>query len=399
MSNLAEVAVVGLPYVAMSDNRRIMESNPAEQFDTIVIGAGQTGLMVGYELSRSGVDYVVLDANERVGDAWRKRWDSLRLFTPAWMNGLPGLPFPAHGADYVSKDQVADYLEGYARHMALPVRNGVRVEGLTRSGDGYVVRTNAGTFEARNVVVAMANYQVPKLPDFAPELDPGVVQMHSSQYRNPSQLQEGGVLVVGMGNSGADIALEVAQTHSTFASGKETGHIPFRLERWFGRWIGVRVVRFAAVNVLNTSTPIGRRARPKMLTKAAPLVRVKPKDLAAAGVERVDRIEGVVDGVARTEAGRALDVANVIWCTGFEPGFAWIDLPVFDETGKPRHERGVVVEQPGLYFVGLFFLHSLWSETLTGMQADARYVVGHLVNRSGVPQAAMSVPGADRGGR
>jgi putative flavoprotein involved in K+ transport len=272
--------------------------------------------------------------------------------------------------------------------MSLPIRNGIRVENVTRQDDTYVVTTNQGTLRASNVVVAMANYQVPKTPAFARDLGPDVIQMHSSQYRNPEQLQEGDALVVGMGNSGADIAVEVAGTHRTLASGTETGHVPFRLEGRFGKWIGVRLVRFAAVNVLNTATTIGRKARPKMLGKAAPLVRVKPKDLIAAGVDRVPRIGGVTNGLPTTEDGRVLDVRNVIWCTGFQAGFSWIDLPVFDE-GKPRHDRGVVQDHPGLYFVGLFFLHSLWSETLTGMQTDARYVVRHLVDRAGVPETAV----------
>ncbi len=366
-----------------------MTSHSPERVDTIVIGGGQTGLMVGHELSRQGVDYVILDAHRRVGDAWRQRWDSLLLFTPARMNALPGLSFPARGSEYVSKDDVADYLEDYARQMSLPIRNGIRVENMTREDDTYVVTTNQGTLRASNVVVAMANYQVPRTPVFAADLGPDVIQMHSSQYRNPEQLQEGDVLVVGMGNSGADIALEVAGTHRTLASGTETGHVPFRLEGPFGKWIGVRLVRFVAVDVLNTATMVGRKARPKMLGKAAPLVRVKPKDLAAAGVERVPRIEGVTNGLPTTEDGRVLDVTNVIWCTGFQAGFSWIDLQVFDETGKPRHERGVVHDHPGLYFVGLFFLHSLWSETLTGMQADARYVVRHLVDRTDALETAV----------
>ena len=203
--------------------------------------------------------------------------------------------------------------------------------------------------------------------------------MHSTEYRNPSQLQDGPILVVGFGNSGADIALDVAATHPTIVAGNESGAIPFPLESWFGRHIGTRLVRFGAVRVLNTSTPIGRRARPKMLNQAAPLVRVRPKDLAEAGVERVGRIAGVSDSKLITEDGRALDVKNVIWCTGYRPGFDWIDLDVFDESGKPIHERGVVPNQPGLYFLGLFFLHALWSETLTGVQPDAQYITTHLL--------------------
>jgi len=358
------------------------------EINTVVIGGGQTGLVTGYELKARGVEFVILDASERVGDAWRKRWDSLRLFTPARMNGLPGMPFPGKRNDFVTKDEVADFLADYARTMELPLRSSARVDRVGRDGDGFVISTSGGvTYRAHNVIVAMADYQKPSVPDFAGELDGGIVHMHSSRYRNPSQLQEGRVLVVGLGNSGADIAMEVAATHDTIISGKETANIPFRLESWFGRNIGTRLVRFGAVRVLTTSTPIGRKARPKMLTKSAPLVRVRAKDLAKAGVARVSRIVGIRDGKPVTQDGEQLDVANVLWCTGFRPGFDWIDVPVFDQSGKPIHHRGVT-EQPGLYFLGLFFLHALWSETITGVQPDVRHIVRHMIGHRPAPAPA-----------
>jgi putative flavoprotein involved in K+ transport len=226
----------------------------------------------------------------------------------------------------------------------------------------------------------MADYQVPKVPAFAPDLHPDIVQLHSTRYRNPSQLQEGPVLIVGSGNSGADIAMEVAETHQTYVAGRPSGAIPFRIEPWLGRNVGVRLVRFLMVKVINTSTPIGRKVRPKALKSSAPLVRVKPKDIAAVS-ERVGRVVGVDDGKPVIEGGQTLDVANVIWCTGFSHGFPWIDLPVFGDDGSPRHHRGVVDDCPGLYFVGLDFLHSLWSETLSGVTVDAQHVVRHLDSR------------------
>ena len=354
--------------------------------NTIVIGGGQAGLVAGYQLKARGIDFVILDASGRIGDAWRHRWDSLRLFTQARMNGLPGMKFPASGNEFVTKDEVADFLEDYARAMELPVRSGVRVERLERSGDDFVVTASGGErLRAHNVIVAMAGYQKARIPEFATELDPGIVQLHSSAYKNPSQLQHGPTLIVGLGNSGADIALEVATTHPTIVSGTESGHVPFALESWFGRHIGTRLVRFAAVKVLNTSTPIGRRARPKMLTKSAPLVRVRPKNLASVGVERVGRITHIEGGRPVSEDGVSLDVTNVIWCTGFRPGFEWIDLPVLDDAGKPIQERGIVRDQPGLYFLGLFFLHALWSETITGMQPDAVHIVDHLAKHRTAP--------------
>ena len=346
--------------------------------DVVVVGGGQAGLTVGYHLQQKGIDFVILDGSERVGDAWRHRWDSLRLFTQARMNGLPGMPYPGPGGEFIGKDDVADYLEQYAEKMQLPVHNSTRVTRLSRDDYGYVVETADATYRARQVVVAMAGYQKPKVPPFAPDLDPDIYQIHTVQYRNPQQLKPGSVLVVGMGNSGADIAFDVAATHDVTIAGNPTAAIPFKLESWFGRTIGTRLVRFVMVKVLNTSTPMGRKARPKMLNKAAPLVRVRPQELAKAGVKRVGHITDVVDGYPVAEDGTTLRVDNVIWCTGYRPGFEWIDLPVLDDAGKPIQTRGIVADQPGLYFVGLFWLHSVWSETLPGMQIDAKYVVDHL---------------------
>lgn len=351
-------------------------------FDTLVIGGGQTGLTVGYYLAKTGRTFLILDGNERVGDAWRNRWDSLRLFTPAKFNGLPGMDFPDPGDRFVGKDEVADFLESYATRMGLPVLSGARVGRLSREDRLFRADTTSETFHARNVVVAMANYQEPRVPEFADRLRPSIRQLHSSQYRNLDSLRDGPALVVGMGNSGADIGWEVARERETYLSGNPSAVIPFRIESWFGRKIGGYLVRFLATKVVTTSTPIGRRLRPKMLKKAAPVVRVKPKDLEAAGAKRVPRVTGVEDGLPELADGRTLEVANVIWCTGYRPGFEWIDLPIFDERGQPRHERGVVDEVPGLYFCGLFFQHALWSETFPGMPKDARHVVDHLDRRT-----------------
>ncbi|NNC91707.1 MAG: NAD(P)-binding domain-containing protein [Acidimicrobiia bacterium] len=358
-------------------------------FDTIVIGGGQAGLIVGHALRDRGVDFTILDASVRVGDAWRNRWDSLSLFTQVSMNGLPGKAFPGPANAFVGKDEVADFLETYASEMELPVRSSVRVERLTREGKGFRLDTTAGVYNGSTVIVAMADYQKPHVPGFATELDPSILQMHTVEYRNPSQLPDGPVLVVGLGNSGADIALDVARSRDTIVAGHESGAVPFRIEGWIGRNVGTRLVRFAMVKVLNTSTPIGRRMRPKMLVKGPPLVRVRPRELKKAGVRRVGRIEGIQNGKPVTAEGEALDVASVIWCTGYRPGFDWIDLPIFDDQGIPNHSRGVVEDVPGLYFVGLFFLHAMWSETITGVQPDVDYIVGHLAQhyRSTTPTA------------
>jgi putative flavoprotein involved in K+ transport len=358
-----------------------MKTYETQHTHTVVIGGGQAGLSVGYHLAKRGIPFVILDAHPRVGDAWRNRWDSLRLFTPSRYAGLPGFPFPGRGDAFLTKDEVADYLESYAQRFHLPVKNGVKVDSLSKEGQRFVTIAGDLRFESANVVVAMANYQVPRVPDFARELDPAVVQLHSHDYRNPSQLRDGGVLVVGVGNSGADIGLEVAQSHPTWMSGKESGHIPFRIETFLARNFLVRLVRFVGHHVLTVSTPIGRKVRPKLLSKAAPLVRVKPQDLIDAGIERVPRVVGVRSGRPLLANDRTLDVNNVIWCTGYHPGFAWIKMPIFGEDARPVHERGIVHGMPGMYFVGLHFLYAMSSASLIGVSRDAERVVKALASR------------------
>jgi putative flavoprotein involved in K+ transport len=351
----------------------------SEYFETMIIGGGQAGLSVGYHLAKRERSFVILDANERVGDAWRKRWDSLRLFTPAGYDGLEGLPFPASAVSFPTKDEMANYLEAYAARFDLPVRNGVRVDGLSREGDQYVVASGERRFSAKQVVVATGAHQTPKVPAFADGLDSSIVRMHSSQYRHPAQLQEGAVLVVGAGNSGAEIAFELSRTHPTYLSGKPSGQIPARHGPTAARFF-FPVVRFVAHHVLTLDTPIGRKVRPGFVSHSAPLVRIKLKDLAAAGVEQVPRTIGVEDGRPALADERVLDVSNVIWCTGFREEFPWIDLPVFGEDRRPLHERGVVVGEPGLYFVGLRFQYAASSEILPGVGRDAEYIAEQIAS-------------------
>lgn len=346
-----------------------------EPLDVIVIGAGQAGLSVGYHLARRGLRFVILDANARVGDSWRKRWDSLRLFTPASLDSLDGMPFPAARDYFPTKDEMADYLEAYVARFGLPVRCGVQVERLSRRGDRYLVEAGEQRFEAAHVVVAMAAYQRPQLPALAASLDSSITQLHSSQYKNSSQLRPGPVLLVGAGNSGSELAVEIGRTHRVFMAGRETGYVPFEIRSWMGRNVWCRLLlRIVFHRLLTLRTPLGRKARPHIVSKGGPLIRIKPADLAAVGVERAARVNAVRDGKPVLEDGRVLDVANVIWCTGYHPGFSWIDLPVFDDVGAPRHERGVVTGQPGLYFVGLPFLYAMSSTMIHGVGRDAEHV-------------------------
>ena len=276
---------------------------------------------------------------------------------------------------------MADYLEAYATRFGLPVQTGVRVDGLSKNGNGFILTAGDRRFEADNVVVAMSNWQRPRQPAFAKELDPSLVQLHSGEYRNPSQLRDGGVLVVGAGNSGAEIALELARDHRTWLSGRDTGHVPFRIEGPAARYLlADLVLRGLFHRVLTVRTPMGRKVRSKVLAHGMPLVRTKPADLHAAGVERVSKTVGVRDGAPLLEDGRVLDVANVVWCTGFDPDHSWIDLPVLDEQA-PRHEHGIVGEEPGLYFLGLAFLYAASSSMLHGVGRDARRIAEAIASR------------------
>jgi putative flavoprotein involved in K+ transport len=353
-----------------------------ERIDTVVVGGGQAGLAVGYHLAKQGVPFVILDANERVGDSWRRRWDSLRLFTPARFDGLPGMPFPERPHVFPTKDQMGDYLEAYAERFTLPVRTGVRVERLSRNGEGFLLEAGDRRFHAARVVVAMANYQRPRTPPWGAELDPGIVQLHSARYRNPSQLQDGPVLIVGAGNSGSEIAMELSRTHRIWMSGRDNGYIPFRIEGRPARLFLLKLVlRFVFHHIMTVDTPVGREARPKMVSRGGPLIRVKPKTLAAAGVTLVPKTRGIRNGLPELEDGRVLEVANVVWCTGFEPGFSWIDLPI-GSGHEPRHRRGLVDDCPGLYFVGLHFLTALSSAMIHGVGRDAARVAGIIASRA-----------------
>jgi len=362
-----------------------MTKQDGTRFDVIVIGGGQAGLSVGYHLARRGLRFVILDGHARIGDAWRNRWDSLRLFSPARYDGLDGMPFPAPPSSCPTKDEMADYLEAYAAHFELPVLTGVRVTRLSRLGEHFVVEAGERKFEAAQVVVAMADYQRGHVPELARQIDPKIVQLHSADYQNPTQLREGGVLLVGAGNSGAEIAMELAPRHRVWMSGRHPGHVPFKFDGFLTKLILIRVLfRLVFHRLLTVKTPMGRKARGRAHARGVPLIRQKPKQLAAAGVTRVARTIGVRDGRPLLDDGRTLDVTNVIWCTGFRGSFSWIDLPIFDEAGSPRHESGVVAEVPGLYFVGLHFLYALSSSMIHGVGRDAARI-GDAVATRAVP--------------
>ena len=347
----------------------------------MVIGGSQSGLAVGYHLMQRGLPFVILDDNARIGDAWRNRWDSLRLFTPGRYDGLPGMPFPGSPSAYPTKDETADYLEAYARKFELPVRTGVKVDRLCRAGDRFEVIAGEQALSADNVVVATGASHNPRVPPFARELDESIVQLHSRQYRNPSQIKEGGVLVVGAGNSGAEIAIELAPHHQTWLSGRDTGQEPTRAGSLPDHLL-TPVIWFMATRVLTVKTPIGRKVRDHFLAppRGIPLARVRRKDFAAAGIERVPRMSGVSNGYPVLEDGRVLEVSNVIWCTGFTADWDWMDLSLPTRYGVPVHDRGIVESCHGLYLMGLLFLYSLSSSLLGGVGRDAEHIVDHIAS-------------------
>jgi putative flavoprotein involved in K+ transport len=366
-----------------------------QHFDVIVIGGGQTGLAVGYYLAREGLRFVILDERDRIGDIWRSRWDSLRLFTPARQDGLPGMRFPAPFDAYPTRDQMADYLETYAMTWNLPVQTGTRVDGLwpvDDGQDGYVVTAGERHFAAPQVVVATGIQVRPRVPGFAGELDPAIRQIHSRDYRNPSQFQPGDVLIAGAGNSGAEIALEAVRAHRTLLAGPDTGQIPFRIDSRQARVI-FRVMVFVANHVLTLDTPIGRKLAPKIRAgHAAPLARVKPVDLKTAGVERtLARVVGARDGLPLLDDGRVIEARNVVWCTGFRNDFDWIHLPVVGDDGYPLQERGVVPSAPGLYFIGLPFLYAFSSMIIAGVGRDAAWIASRVADRSRAVRAGQPV--------
>ena len=346
-----------------------------QSIETLIIGAGQSGLATAYHLRRLGRECLIVDGNHRVGDNWRQHYDSLRLYTPIKYSSLPGLAFPGEPWDYPTKDDVADYLESYALHFDLPIRMHTRVEHLARRDDRFVANLGDDTIESGNVVVATGTFgRTPYVPGDAAELDPGVRQLHSSEYTRPDQLAPGPVLVVGASHSGCDIAYELAADRPTILVGRDCGQIPVE---WDSRRIrvGMPIMTFLFRHVLTRRNPIVRKKLAEFRNHGAPMLRVKRHHLAERGVERSEeRVTGVSDGKPQLADGRVLDVANVVWCTGFRQDFGWIDIPAFGENDWPDEYRGVVESVPGLYFCGLSFQYAFSSMLLPGVGRDAAYV-------------------------
>ena len=360
-----------------------------ERIETVVIGGGQAGLAAGYYLSQQKRDFVILDAHDRSGDSWHKRWDSLRLFTPASLNGLPGMPFPKSSNRFPTKDEMADYLESYMARFQLPMLFNTRVEELAHDGDSYLIKTDALHLKAKHVIVATGAYSTPRVPAFASQLDPTINRLHSADYRNPSQLRDGAVLVVGAGNSGVEIALDLAQRHSVWLAGRDTGFIPANYGN-FSYEFGVILFK-ALMQRLTVDTLLGRWIvqRAKEFMGGHPVVGITTEDLLREGIQRVPRMIDVSNGRPVLEGGQVLKVKNVIWATGFVRDYQWIKLPIFDSRGNPIQHRGVVAGTPGLYFVGLPYQSSLLSGLVAGAGLDAKYVAKQVSLRARIDDLSL----------
>ncbi|WP_281883673.1 NAD(P)/FAD-dependent oxidoreductase [Paenibacillus sp. YYML68] len=347
-------------------------------WEVVVIGAGQAGLAAAYELKRAGVPFVCLDRQERIGQTWRERYDSLQLFTPRSFSSLPGLPLSGAPGGYPRKDELADYLQAYARAFELPVLSGTIVEKVTScrtaAGGRFRLETSRGAMTARHIVVATGPFQQPVVPALSAELDPGVLQLHSSSYKRPQQLQPGPTVVVGAGNSGAQIAVELAQQGSDVLLSASTPirYAPLTL---LGTSVFTWLTRTGIVYA-SARSPLGAwlQKRPD------PVFGRELRDAVRAGhIQLKGRTTSVQGRRLRFADGTEAEAANVIWATGFRSDYSWLAVPgALDETGRPRHLNGVS-EVNGLFYIGLLWQRSRSSALVGGVGRDAAYVIGKLL--------------------
>jgi putative flavoprotein involved in K+ transport len=351
--------------------------------DVLVIGAGQAGLALGWHLRQQDTDFALVDAGARIGDAWRSRWDSLRLFTPAEYDSLPGMPFPAPAGTYPGKEQVATYLEDYAQAFDLPVRLATPVSRLHGTGEeAFTAETTAGDIRARRVVVATGPFQVPLVPRWSAGLAPTVAQRHSSSYRHPGDVPGGSVLVVGAGNSGVQIAEELAAAgrRVTIAIGSRPVMVPQRLlHRDLFWWLGrAHLIQRPA------DSRLGRRLRRSPET----VIGTSWRAVRGLGIALRPRAVQATGTTVTFTDGSSLDVDGVIWATGYRPDHSWLDVPGAVVAGQVVHQRGVSVV-PGLYFLGLPWLHSRGSGLLGFVGGDAAWLAERLHDTSSTMPGAV----------
>lgn len=357
-----------------------------EHRDVVVVGAGQAGLAIGHHLALEGRDFTILEAASEVGAAWRSRWDSLRLFTPARYDGLPGRSFPGDPAHYPTRDEVVEYLASYARDFELPVEPDSAVRALRRSGDGYRLELDDRVIDAAQVVVATGPFQTRRTPmALARTLDPHVAQLHSSEYRRPERIPTGSVLVVGGGNSGFQIAEELARDPSRdvhLAVGSRMTPLPRRI---LGREL-FSVLDGTGLMAKPATSRVGRRFKARET-----LVGSSPRRARRQGIRLHSRVVSTSGRRVCFADGTDAAVEAVIWATGFGLDYSWIDASVFDREGHVRHERGVT-SSPGLYFIGLPWMHTRGSALLGWVQNDAAHLARRIAEAAGRDGALTTVP-------
>jgi putative flavoprotein involved in K+ transport len=364
-----------------SDNARSHEPRPAD--DVVVIGGSQAGLAIGYSLAQQGRRFVILERGDAIAPSWRERWDTMTLFTPRRYSALPGLPFPGDPDGYPTRDEVIVYLEGYAETFDLPIELSCNVRRLSREDGRFVLEVDGRTVTAGQVVVATGPFQAPYVPKLADDLDSTLWQAHSTGYRRPGDLPEGTVLVVGGGNTGFQIAKELSATHNVVLSvGSRQAPLPQRLAgRDLFWWL-------TKTGVLSTTVEsrLGRR-----LQDRDTLIGSSPRELRRRyGVELRPRATTASGRTVVFEDRSEVGVDAVIWATGYRPDYSWINLPIFDERGRPRHRRGVT-DLPGLYFLGLTWQWTRGSALIGWVKDDAEFIA--------VQSADLAASQARAGGR
>ncbi len=362
-----------------------MTSTAPRTYDVIVIGAGQAGLALGHFLARRRADFLLLDAGPEIGSSWRSRWDSLRLFSPAQYDSLPGLPFPAPADTHPTKDDVADYIAAYAAHFQLPVRLNSAAQRVHLEDDGtFAVTIRGEVLRARQVVVATGPFQTPRVPAQADQLDPSVPQLHSTDYRNPGQLPAGGrVLVVGAANSGLQIADELAGTCSvTVAVGSRPMELPQR--------IAGRDLFFWLNNSGFFTVPADSRLARRLRARGDLVIGTRSSWLRRRGIDFRPRLTAVAGRTASFADGSSMDVDAVVWATGFVSDYSWLHVPGVLVDGQVRHTAGVT-DVLGLYFLGVPWQTSRGSALLGFVGADAAVLSERMAadaRRTGTPSLA-----------